>query len=138
MDKLSKRGFFDALQRLDDSEDEDEDSLENLLFSSRPSRNPDPSAAPVPDSPGPSSLQRSNTEPQALPAVGCRQTPHIDNSRRSFEVNEPRIGVIRRAQTTGTMPLTKAGGPPVKKRKTDNFKLLPENQQIFKGLSFCK
>ncbi|KAJ6120079.1 DNA polymerase family X [Penicillium sp. IBT 18751x] len=136
MDSLSKKGFFDALERLDGSEDEDDDSLEKILFISRYNQTSSPSVAPVSASPRPQSIQRSNTEPQALPAVGNRQFPPIDNPRRTFKITQPRAGIVRRAQTTGTMPLAKTGVPPAKKRKTDNLKLLPENQQIFKGLSF--
>lgn len=136
MDKLSKRDFFEALQRLDDldgSDDETDDSLENILFSSRPSRVPNPTAT-ISASPGTIPLQRSHTEPQASLARIGGQHPHINNPRRVAEGTEPKERTVRRAQT---MPVTQTGGPPTKKRKTGNLKLLPENQQIFKGLSFC-
>jgi DNA polymerase IV len=135
MDKLNKRDFFEALQRLndlDDFDDESDDSLENILFSSRPSRIPNPTTT-ISASPGTIPLQRSHTDPQAALARIRDQDPHINNPRRLVEGTEPKERIVRRAQT---MPVTQTGGPPTKKRKTGSLKLLPENQQIFKGLSF--
>lgn len=141
--RLSKKGFFDALQRLDDfdvSQDEDDDSLEKLLISSRPSRASDSTAARISASPRPISLRRSNTEPQPSPADGSRQVFGVadkGNIRRTPQATEPKVRTVKRAQTTGTMPVIKTGGHSAKKRKTETLKLVPENQQIFKGLSFC-
>jgi hypothetical protein len=143
MDRLSKRGFFDALQRLDDldnSQEEPDDSLEKLFVSSRPSRIPNLTAARTSAGPPPISLHRSNTEPQASSTYRQPHGPNaarFENPRRTIQSTAPKVRTVQRAQTTGTMPRTKTGGPPAKKRRSDAIKLVPENQQIFKGLSFC-
>ncbi|KAJ5218519.1 DNA polymerase family X [Penicillium cinerascens] len=140
--RFSKKGFFDALQKLDDFDDfqdEDDDSIEKLLISSRPSRASDSTAARISASTRPISLRRSITEPQPSPAGGSRQVFGVadkGNIRRTVQATESKVRTVKRAQTTGTMPVLKTGGHPAKKRKTESLKLVPENQQIFKGLSF--
>jgi len=142
-DRLSKRGLFGALQRLDDSdgsEDGEDDSLEKLFVSSRPPRISNSTATRISARPRAVSLHRSNTEPQASPADRQGQAfsvTNIGNPRRMAEATEPKVRTVKRANTTGTMPATKTMGPPAKKRRTESIKLVPEDQQIFKGLVFC-
>lgn len=141
----SKTSFFTALERLDDPDDSQDDevtSLENLLTTSRSKRTPDKISA-ISTSAGPLSLRRANTEPQSSSTKSDLQT--TGDLRRSTTTDELKVTTVQRAQTTTARPGAKTGGgprwpagPARKKRKVDPLNRVPSDQQIFKGLVFCK
>ena len=115
----TKKSFFTALDRLDDSDDQDDsdDTWGNLLTSAdKGLDNPNPNKVVLSSDPISSSdLQSKRTSPLTV----------------------SKLAPTNRPRTSGTMPTTKSGGPQ-KKRKTNNAKIIPVDQQIFKGLIFCK
>lgn len=123
----TKKSFFTALDRLDDSDDQDEedDSWGNLLTSADKGLD-----KPNPNKVAPSSERiRANSDPIS----SCDL-----QSKRSSPLAVTKPAPTNRPRTAGTMPAIKSAGPPQKKRKTNNAKIIPVDQQIFKGLVFCK
>lgn len=124
----TKKSFFAALDRLDDSDDQDEEdkSWESLLTS----------ADKELDKPNPNRVALS---PECIPLPRANSDPISScDSKRSSPVAFPKTAPTNRPGTTGTMPTIKSGGPPQKKRRTNSAKIIPDDQQIFKGLIFCK
>ncbi|KAI2732743.1 hypothetical protein CBS147332_1882 [Penicillium roqueforti] len=121
----TKKSFFTALDRLDDSDDQDEedDSWGNLLTSADKGLD-----KPNPNKVAPFAERiRANSDPiSSCDLQSKRSSP--------FAVAKP--APTNRPRTAGTMPAIKSAGPPQKKRKTNNAKIIPVDQQIFKGLVF--
>lgn len=125
----TKKSFFATLDRLDDLDDPDEEdkSWESFLTS----------ADKELDKPNPKKVALSS-ERIALPADSDPISSCDLQSKRSSPVAVSKPAPTNHPRTTGTMPTVKNGGPPQKKRKTNNAKIIPDDQQIFKGLIFCK
>ncbi|KGO75913.1 DNA polymerase family X [Penicillium italicum] len=122
----TKKSFFAALDRLDDSDDQyEEDQSWGSLFS----------ADKELDKPNPSKVALSS-ERIPLPRANSDPISSCDQSKRSSPVAVPKPTTTKRPRTTGTMPTIKSGGPPHKKRKTNSAKIIPDDKQIFKGLIF--
>lgn len=140
------QSFFAALERLDEPDDtqNEGDSLEGLLARSpRPHKSPGQIGTTTPSvTAEPASLRRVNTEPQNPSTEGDLRITGLsynEHPRRANASADPKVRTVRRAQTTGTMPGTRSGvGPAVKKRRIENIKTVPPEQQIFRGLVFCK
>lgn len=127
---LTKKSFFATLDRLDDSDDQDEDdeSWGSLLtFEDKELDKPNPEKVALSSERIP--LPRANSDPISSCDI---------QSKRSTPVAVTKPASTNRPRTTGTMPTIKSGGPPQKKRKTNNAKIIPDDQQIFSGLIFCK
>lgn len=125
---LTKKSFFATLDRLDDSNDQDEgdESWGSLLtFADKELDKPNPKKVALSSEGIP--RPRANSDPISSCDI---------QSKRSSPVAVPKPAPINRPRTTGTMPTIKSGGPPQKKRKTNNAKIIPDDQQIFKGLIF--
>ncbi|KAJ5490104.1 DNA polymerase family X [Penicillium expansum] len=122
----TKKSFFAALDRLDDSDDQDEENKRwgSLFYADKELDKPNPNKVAL-------SLER-------IPFPGANSDPisSCDQSRRSSPVAVPKSTPAKRPRTTGTMPTIKSGWPPQKKRKTNSAKIIPDDQQIFKGLIF--
>ncbi|KAJ5494329.1 DNA polymerase family X [Penicillium fimorum] len=123
----SKKTFFAALDRLDDSDDQDEEDIswENLLTSADKGDKLNPNKAAL--SSERISLPRANSDPIS----SCDL-----ETKKNGPVNVSRPTPTQRPRTTGAMHNVKSGGPPQKKQKTSNAKVIPDDQQIFKGLIF--
>lgn len=124
----TKKSFFAALDRLDDSDDQDEEDKRwgSLFYADKELDKPNPNKVAL-------SLER-------IPFPGANSDPisSCDQSKRSSPVAVPKPTPAKRPRTTGTMPTIKSGWPPQKKRKTNSAKIIPDDQQIFKGLIFCE
>ncbi|KAJ5160352.1 uncharacterized protein N7482_007356 [Penicillium canariense] len=140
--KRSKTSFFNSLEKLDcsdEAEDDDTNSLERLVLDARPPVTVDlTTVSPAPER---IVLTRANTEPEPSHKEKEPQEAviaHGVHQRRRAELIEPKLRTIKRSQTTGTMPGTKSdGGPAPKKRRTNGIiKLVPETQRILKELVF--
>ncbi|KAK4862290.1 hypothetical protein LT330_003428 [Penicillium expansum] len=122
----TKKSFFAALDRLDDSDDQDEEDKRwgSLFYADKELDKPNPNKVAL-------SLER-------IPFPGANSDPisSCDQSKRSSPVAVPKPTPAKRPRTTGTMPTIKSGWPPQKKRKTNSAKIIPDDQQIFKGLIF--
>ncbi|KAJ5740662.1 hypothetical protein N7493_000534 [Penicillium malachiteum] len=142
----SKRAFFEALERLDQSGDSD-DGYEFLktITPLRPSAisnstDVEVSFCPKPSLPG--TLGRANTEPKLLSDTGLESIEDKEAGRKHPRRTEssaiPKVRGVQRFNTTGSMPAAKSGAPASKKRKSNNnnIKVVPEDQQIFKELVF--
>ncbi|KAJ5107447.1 hypothetical protein N7456_004122 [Penicillium angulare] len=147
--KPSKGSFFAALERLDQSDDseDEENSLERIaaLGPSKISKPTAPSVSGHYESPVYPQLVRASTDPK--PSSLSSKHPSTDydleetdrdtfETRNSRRTEQPVIPIVRRAHTFGGMAGTKNGGPASKKRKPNNTKIIPENQQIFKEFVF--
>ncbi|KAJ5827270.1 DNA polymerase family X [Penicillium robsamsonii] len=126
----SKKTFFVALDRLDDSDDsddqdEEETSWKSLLTLSAKVDKLNPNKVALCSERIP--LPRASSDPISLCDL---------QTKRSGPVAAPRPTPTHLPRTTGTMPNIKSGGPPQKKRKTSHAKIIPDDQQIFKGLIF--
>ncbi|KXG46767.1 DNA polymerase family X [Penicillium griseofulvum] len=123
---LSKKAFFAALDRLDDSDDQSEEdkSWGNLLTS----------ADKEVDKPDPNKVALSS-ERIPLPRAKSDPSSSCDLQRKRSPVAVLKPTPANRPRTTGTMPTIKSG-PPQKKRRINNAKIIPDDQQIFKGLIF--
>ena len=150
-EQLSKRSFFEALERLDhldDTEDDEQDSLERVA-ARRPPEIPIATAATVSVSPGPPALgilARANSDPKPAPTdkfelkekTGAENPRRTEQSRSVEQSTELQVRSVQRHHTTGSMPHTKSRGPVSKKRKPNkSIKVVPDDQQIFKNLVFC-
>lgn len=147
--RKSKTSFFAALERLDDPDDSQDDevtSLDDLLTSSRPKKIPEHAISSTSTSAESLSLRRVNSEPQIssinseLQITGAT-SPHAP-LQRSTTTDDLEVRTVQRAQMTTGMPGAKTGGGPggpvKKKRKVDALKVVPSDQQVLKGLVFCK
>jgi DNA polymerase IV len=125
----TKKSFFTAIDRLDDSDNQDEDdkSWGSLLtFADKEPDKPKPNKVAL-------SSERNPPRANSDPISSCDL-----QSKRSSPLAVSKPAPANRPWTTGTMPTIKSGGPPQKKRKTNSAKIIPVDQQIFKGLIFCK
>ncbi|KAJ5185511.1 DNA polymerase family X [Penicillium cf. griseofulvum] len=123
----SKNAFFAALDRLDDSDDQGEEdkSWGNFLtLADKEVDKPDPNKVALSSERIP--LPRANSDPISSCDVQRKSSGPVTVIKPT-PANRPR--------TTGTMPTTKSG-PPQKKRRINNAKIIPDDQQIFKGLIF--
>ncbi|CAI7588352.1 unnamed protein product [Penicillium glandicola] len=123
---LTKKSFFTALDQLDDPDDQDEEdeSWRSLLtFTDKEVDKPNPNKVALSSEHIP---PRSNSDPIS----SCDL-----QSKTSGPAAVSRPAPANRPRTTGTMPTIKGGGPR-KKRKTNSAKIVPDDQQIFKGLIF--
>lgn len=131
---LSKASFFGALENLDESDDDhlqpdDCLSFGRVLAASRrstttsvttPAPIPNEIITPVaPSNQEAPSLIRANTAPQPSSISSHKNHCHLNN------------------RTTATMSAT-LNGSSTRKRKATALKTIPEAQQVFKGLVFCK
>ena len=126
----TKKSFFATLDRLDDPDDPDEEDERwgsSLTFADKELDKPNPKKVALSSERIP--LPRANSDPISECDL---------QSKRSSPVAVPKPALTNRPRTTGTIPTIKTGGPPQKKRKTNNAKIIPDDQQIFKGLIFCK
>ncbi|KAJ5767086.1 uncharacterized protein N7511_004702 [Penicillium nucicola] len=125
----SKESFFESLEQLDEqdkSDDQDQqDENYELLF--HPKYKESASVVPAPVAKR-ISLPRAKSDPQPSPST--------HQYKDSTLPNDSKPAALIRHQTTGCMPATKSGGPPLKKRRNNNAKFIPEDQQIFKDLVF--
>ncbi|OQE31128.1 hypothetical protein PENFLA_c002G10153 [Penicillium flavigenum] len=123
----TKKSFFAAIDRLDDSDNQDEENKSwgsLLTFTDK-----------EPDKPKPNKVALSSE--RNPPRANSDTTSSCDlQSKRSSPLAVSRPAPANRPRTTGTMPTIKSGGPPQKKRKTNSAKIIPVDQQIFKGLIF--
>ncbi|CAI7600107.1 unnamed protein product [Penicillium crustosum] len=123
----TKKSFFATLDQLDDSDDQDEEdeSWESLLtFAHKELDKPNPKQVAL------------SSELIPVPRANSNPISSCDlQSKRNSPVTVPKPAPTNRPCTTGTMPNIKSGGPQ-KKRKTNNAKIIPDDQQIFKGLIF--
>lgn len=135
----NKKRFFQALDLLEHSDDDaqnDEDTrLELLISGSRDHRLSKPSASHRPNL---ITFPRANSDPH--PSSTEQEPPRIGISHEdiSSRPTGPKVPTVKRSATTGTMPGTKIGVPAGKKRRVSSVKSIPAEQQIFKGLIFCK
>lgn len=136
--ELSKKSFFTALEHLDDlasSSQEEEDPLERLVARSKPFHIQNRTASLEPAPPQTVPLLRANSDPQPSSAETNSDIIIQEvSSKRCAGLDELKGRTLQRSQTTGTMP----GPPPSKKRRVNNMKMVPEEQQIFKELVFCE
>ncbi|KAJ5329435.1 DNA polymerase family X [Penicillium brevicompactum] len=122
-DQLTKESFFAALDRLDESEDE-HGNRGHVTTPGYDMAKPKMQKVALASDHGPVSLSR-NSDPQSL----------CDIERESAESSiAPNPVSVNRAELIEIMP--KSAGPPSKRRKTNNVKLIPDGQKIFKGLVF--
>lgn len=128
----TKKSFFEALDRLDESdEDEDCNPLDHLAESSdRAGVKRDTNKVALSSDHERVLIPRANSGPLTLRDAQAKRTglPAV-----------PRPTPLDRPQPIGTMPTIKIdGGPPKKKRRTNSVKIIPDDQKIFKGLVFCE
>lgn len=129
----TKQSFFEALDQLDEPDEDGNCSFETkgLVLSSQDEasgRFNHKKAAP------------SSGHLRVSPSREDSLTGHPCNIEKSRAVS-PRVPdpiSVSRPQETRIMSTTKSGGPPRKKRRPKNAKIIPEDQQIFKDLVFCK
>ncbi|CAG8007073.1 unnamed protein product [Penicillium nalgiovense] len=124
---LTKKSFFAAIDRLDDSDNQDEEDKGwggHLTFADK---------EPDKLKPNKVALSSERNPPRANwdPISSCDL-----QSKRSSPIAVSKPAPANRPRTTGAMPTIKSGGPPQKKRKTNSAKIIPDGQQIFKGLIF--
>lgn len=128
----------------------DEDAaFQSMLAASRPSGpgpvnySPNTTAGVVLSSPDRPSYIRSNTEPSSYPSE--RETRYSNETvkeqpRRRLNQNnlpsEQKKRTVQRFNTTGNMPGITSKAP-ARKRKAGTLQIVPESQQVFKGLIFC-
>ncbi|KAJ5637514.1 DNA polymerase family X [Penicillium lividum] len=145
-EQLSKRSFFEALERLDhlDDDEDEEDPLERLI-TRKPSKIPIPTTAVVSVCPEPralgtlGSVRNSDSKQSSTDELETLKTKTLGakNPRRIEQPTDSKVKTVQRFHTTGSMPDLKSGGPASKKRKPNkNIKVVSEDQQIFKGLVF--
>ena len=125
----TKKSFFAAIDQLDDdseNQNEEDKSWGSLLtFADKEPDRPKPNKA--------LSSERNPPRANSDPISSC----DLQSNRSSpFAISKP--APANRPRTTGTMPTITSGGPPQKKRRTNSAKIIPDDQQIFKGLIFCK
>lgn len=150
--KAKKIALFTDLYELDESDDESEDTSEIELIL-RQSKNPIPN--PIP----PRSLPKLNPPLRSCHPLGRTISAPLPNSSNApnkvhiVQVDpcpEP-VPIVNSAfqnhitvdghkmsnggvATTSTKPLSKAKG---KRKRGQSLELIPDSQQVFKGLSFC-
>jgi DNA polymerase IV len=124
---LSKKTFFAALDRLDDPEDQSEEdkSWGNPLTADKEVDKPDPNKVAL------------SSERIPLPRANSDPISSCDLQRKRSPVSVLKPTPANRPRTTETMPTIKSATHQ-KKRRIDNAKIIPDDQQIFKGLIFCK
>jgi len=124
----TKKSFFEALDRLDQS-DEDED----YSFWDRVVDNTDTAGKKLE-----TNKVALSSDHETSP-VNSEARPFCDGqAKRTGLPPVLRPSLLDRPHSIGTMPTTKSGGPPHKKRRTNSVKIIPDDQQIFKGLIFCE
>lgn len=122
---LTKESFFAALDRLDESEDEHNDRRDAVIPGHAMGN---PKAQKL--------IPSSDHEPVSLSRNSGPQ-PSCDVESKSTELSTTLNPVsVNPQELTEIMP--KSGGPPTKKRRINNVKLIPDDQKIFKGLVFCE
>ncbi|QQK46767.1 DNA polymerase family X [Penicillium digitatum] len=124
----TKKSFFEALDRLDDQDDQDEEdkSWGGLMFPANKEL----------DKPNPNKVALSS-ECIPPPRINLDPIPSCGPQRKRISP----VAVLKptpteRPRTSGATHTIKNGRPPQKKRKTNSAKIIPDNQQIFKGLIF--
>lgn len=132
----SKEAFYASLDQLDnvndDSQDEEDKSFARLLSKSKES---EPTIRVVP-SPPVASLPRSNTAPQNSSSVASPVEDVTKVQEESVVAADVKVPTMKRTKTTGTIAENKPESA-AKRRRTYTSKAVPEQQRIFKGLTFC-
>ena len=147
--KPSKASFFGALEQLDrpdDPRDDYEDSLDRLFAAAKSSEYMNTTTAPIPVHAAPtkpSMAPRANSDPQGLSKVKDmkreKNSSNYVQSSKSSNTAPSSMRGIKRSQTTGAIVSAKVGSLISKRKKQANsIKRVPEEQQIFKNLVFCK
>lgn len=143
MDKETKETFFDELYKLDDSESEEDGSnAEEILRQSREitQRNRGVQRS-RPDQP----LGRTVSAP--VPLVSTPSRDRVDNSVKA-PISSLLSHTAKRDTFVDTLPQNKQTRDGTvfkngyranhKRKRGQSLSLMPESQQIFKNLSFCK
>jgi len=140
MEKAAKEAFFNELYELDnDSEGEESCNASVILRQSRP-----PSSGPWTRSRTPQhsilnsirsgpSLARTVSAP--LPHSTSAKTSDIPSKSQSQEINRTSNMPKPSENTTAMKATLKQTG---KRKRGESLQLVPESEQIFNGLSFCK
>lgn len=146
--KAKKIAFFTDLYELDESDDESDDTSEigRILRQSKilvpprslPKLTPHlrschplgrTTSAPLPNSsnaPNKVHISQGGPCPDPVPIVNPAFQNHITVDRHKMSNGK--------VATTSTKPLSKAKG---KRKRGQSLELIPDSQQVFKGLSFC-
>ena len=151
MEEEEKKAFFEGLYALDDSTDEVEDSsgIDEILRQSKPSTStrqhnvskrvrrevPCPqdfkhSLARTASAP----LQPSTSFPRSTSSGKRRPTSLLHGPAKAINIEQIVANTDRKELASNTMH--KTSRPSSKRKRGQSFQLLPESQQIFKGLSF--
>ncbi|KAJ5561969.1 DNA polymerase family X [Penicillium sp. DV-2018c] len=119
----SKKKFFAALDQLDDSENQDEEREDAYGVFVTPAAKAN------------NIIPKSVTSPPGdvlpVPANSGSRSPCDIQSKRDDHKPDATCPPV-----TEIMPVTRTRGPPEKRRKTNNTKIVPDEDQIFKGLIF--
>lgn len=125
----NKASFFAALDELDlDRQDEEDTYTWESLFTPASKRD----EMPI------SHKTACSAERFSSPPLNSDSRPLGDpQTERGSPSKVLGLTTVTRPRVKETMPPSK-NGRPQKKRKTNSSKIIPEDQQIFKGLVFCK
>ncbi|KAE8394303.1 hypothetical protein BDV23DRAFT_169637 [Aspergillus alliaceus] len=125
-----KKTFFQELERwgclVEDSGDDADEGFDRLIALSRNYVEPVPYT-----SPGGKSSALEVTSPSRSSSLGSRQC----GDASAIDIEDVRASIIKESNTMGTLK-NKADVYIGKKRRAPTLKLVPEQQQIFKGLVF--
>jgi DNA polymerase IV len=124
----TKKSFFEALDRLDESDEDTSCSFWDRVVDTTDTAGRRLETSKVALS---SDHETSVLNSEALPLCDAQ-------AKRAGLSAVLKPSLLDRPQPIGTMPTIKSGGPPHKKRRTDSVKIIPDDQQIFKGLIFCE
>lgn len=141
----NKEAFYRGLEKLDDlteGQTSDDDFSHIIAISKRRVRDTDFTNALVPTSSS-SSAQLNANLPRASTVPECSSRSEAGPGSASSPGPEEmaptaKKPALKSAKTTGALSESRAEGPPHKRRRTYAARLIPEQQQIFKGLVFCQ
>jgi DNA polymerase IV len=128
---LSKKKFFAALDQLDDSDHQDEEHNDAQALLATPAEKAIDRLV----------LKNVTRSPEHILTVSANSDSRSScdiQSKRNSPSGIPKLAATNRPPMNETMPAFKMRSPPEKKRKTNSAKIVPVDQQIFKGLIFCK
>jgi DNA polymerase IV len=120
----TKKSFFEALDRLDEWDEDNDCSFWGRVMGNKNTEEKETKAA------------LSSDHKTSSASSEERHLCHTQVKRTSLPATLTPSSLDR--QTIETMSTIKNGGPPHKKRRVHSVKVIPDDQQIFKGLVFCK
>jgi len=143
----NKEAFFKGLEDLDDLTDDDNDNEAGdgddfaplMIFLRRRRRR----SVEDPDS-TPSFVATSSSSSAGLEFSYTNTVPESSSRSETTSRAHDMVSTAKRppplktAMSTGTLSERKQEGPPCKRRRTYAARTVPEQQQIFKGLIFCR